>query len=245
MKTNKILERVRKGEKALGLNVRSGEEDLIELAALTGLDYVYFEGQHTSVPPETVEHMCRVADGFGITPAMRIPDQKESTILSYLDRGIRMIVVPNLKTREEAEALVEYTYYGPKGARSATGIRMIFNAAKTDRKYVYNFTNENTMLVPQLESITAFENLDEILTVDGIDYFTGGPEDIAQSLDLPGEPDHPKAKEAFAKAVDKVHAAGKHMISDIMEAIDINALVINAAESLLEKHGRKSKLLWS
>jgi 4-hydroxy-2-oxoheptanedioate aldolase len=244
MKTNKILERVRNGEKALGLNVRAGEEDLIEMAAIMGLDYVYIEGQHTSIYPVTVEHLCRVADGFGITPAMRIPNQEESTILSYLDRGMRMITVPNLKTKEEAEALVRYTYYGPKGARSATGIRMIFNAEKTDRKFVYNFTNENTILVPQLESITAFENLDEILTVDGIDYFTGGPEDIAQSMGLPGEPNHPKALEAFAHAVEKVHAAGKHMLADVTEAIDINALVISAGEALLEKHGRKTKLPW-
>jgi len=242
MKTNKILERVKNGEKALGLNVRAGEEEFIELAALMGLDYIYIEGQHSAIHPATAEHLCRVAEGFGITTGMRIPDQQESTILSYLDRGIKLIVVPNLKTKEEAEAMVKYTYYGPKGARSATGIRMIFNAVETDRKFVYNFANENTLLVPQLESITAFENLDQILTVDGIDFFMGGPEDIAQSMGLPGEPNHPEAKKAFAEAVDKVHAAGKRMLFEVVEEINILSLVIEASDKLLEKHGRKSKL---
>ena len=60
--------------------------------------------------------MCRVADALGITAGMRVPDGRESTLLSYLDRGIKQITVPNLQTKEEADALVKYTYFRAKRA---------------------------------------------------------------------------------------------------------------------------------
>ena len=122
---NRILERIRSGEKALGLAMQYPSEVLVEGAARMGLDFVSIDGQHGVVSPEMIEGVCRVADGFGITPAMRVPDQSESTLFLYLDRGMKMITVPNLQTAEEAEKLVQYTYYYPKGRRSATSQRVI------------------------------------------------------------------------------------------------------------------------
>ena len=113
-----------------------------------------------------------IADGFDITPTMRIPDGDESTILSYLDKGIRLITVPNLKTKEEAEALVQYTYYAPIGVRSSTSIRSILALKEGGRRELYNEINANTILVPQLEHINALENVEELIGVDGVDYFT-------------------------------------------------------------------------
>ena len=175
---------------------------------------------------------------------MRVPDHQPSTILTALDRCIKAITVPNLETKEQAEALVKHSYYCPKGLRSAAGIRVVLNAESGDRTYTYAVTNENTMLVPQLESITAFGNLDEILTGEGIDYFTGGPQDMAQSMGFPGQPDHPEVREVIAKLEEKVRAAGKKMMSDVTEMIALVDMGKGAAEDLLEKHGRKSQLEW-
>ena len=52
-------------------------------------------------------------------------------------------------------------------------------------------TNNDLLLMPQIEDIIAYENLDEMLTVDGVEIFAGGPNDLAQSMGFPGEPDHP------------------------------------------------------
>ncbi len=244
MITNKILERIRQGEKALGLNLKAGSEEFVELAARIGLDFVFFDGQHAALTPVSVERLCRVADGFGITPIMRVPDHRESTILSYLDVGIKLIVVPRLETRAQAEALVKYTYFAPKGMRSATSLRVRLSSQSDSRTHMYAMINENTMLVPQLESITALQNLDEILMVDGIDYFTGGSEDLAQSMGLPGQSQNPQVLETFAEAEDKIHAAGKWLISDVMESVDLISALIRSAKELLEKHGRQSRFPW-
>ena len=102
--------------------------------------------------------------------------------------------------------------------------------------------NANTIVVPQLESVTALENLDEILTVDGIDYFAGGPEDLAQSMGLPGQHDHPKIKEAYDAAAQKIRAAGKVWFDDLTEDANAFFAVKEAVEGLLIKHGRQSQL---
>ena len=116
---NNVLERIKRGEKALGISMNDPSEELVEIAGRMGLDFVNFDGQHAPLTPERVGTLCRIADGFGITPTMRIPDGEESTILSYLDRGIRQITVPNLLTRGRPKTGSS----GPSSSRSASGAR--------------------------------------------------------------------------------------------------------------------------
>ena len=162
---NKILDRIKRGEKALGLSMNEASEELVEIAGRMGLDFVNFDGQHAPLTPARVGTLCRIADGFGITPTMRIPDGQESTILSYLDRGIRQITVPNLLTKEEAQSLVKYTYFQPLGLRSSTSHKMVSYQDSQDRADLFADVNANVVLVPQIENINTVENLEEILTV--------------------------------------------------------------------------------
>jgi 2-keto-3-deoxy-L-rhamnonate aldolase RhmA len=81
---NKILERIRAGEKALGLLMIDPSELLVELAGRMGLDFVMFDGQHWPLAPQRLGALCAIADGFDVTPIMRVADQCETTILSSL-----------------------------------------------------------------------------------------------------------------------------------------------------------------
>ena len=78
---------------------------MVELAGRCGLDFVSFDAQHDPLTPAEIGEMCRIADPYGMTVSMRIPDGAESTILSYLDRGVRVITIPNLLTGEQAKEL--------------------------------------------------------------------------------------------------------------------------------------------
>ncbi len=239
---NKILERIRAGEKALGVLMIDPSELLVELAGRMGLDFVMFDGQHWPLTPQRVGTLCAIADGFDITPIMRVPDQSETSILSYLDKGIRLIIVPNLRTKEEAQVLVRYTFFAPIGARSATSKRTVLAEGKGGRSELYEQANANTMLVPQLEHIEALENVEEILSVDGIDYFEPGFEDQAQSMGLPGQAGSAVVHDAWNQCTQKVRAAGKHLLADHIEFVDAFNSVVKDAQALLEKHGRNSQL---
>ena len=244
MLTNRILERARKGEKALGLSFKEASGELVDLAARMGLDFVDFDAQHTPITPAEIADMCHIADAHGITVTMRVPDGRESTILSFLDRGVRVIVVPNLLTRQEAEDMVKYSFYAPLGLRSATSVAILKSQIDGEHPRLFAETNANTVIVPQLESIVSLENLDEILKVNGIDYFAAGPEDMAQSLGLTGQPRHPKVVETYAKIKEKLEAAGKRMFGELTETVAVFDLTKSAIAGLLEKHGRTSKLGW-
>ena len=128
-------------------------------------------GQHSPYPPDVIEDMCRIASGFNLTVTSRIADGQESTILSYLDRGVQGLVIPNLQTRAEAEAWVKYSFYAPQGLRSAASFRVSMFQTEQSRPQLYAEINAATLIIPQIESITAVENLDEILSVEGIHYF--------------------------------------------------------------------------
>ena len=238
MVANKILERIRRGEKALGLALGSYSDELVELSGVVGLDFVSYDGQHSAATPEIIDRMCRMADGFGVTPIMRVPDQIPSNILNYLDRGIKVVTVPFFETKEQAEALVRCCMFAPEGRRSYTSQRVTRFGTSTGLKAMMAETNANTVIVPQLETITAYDNLDDILSVPGIEFFGGGPNDLAQSMGHPGEPDHPECLEATEKGRAKLHAAGKRFFDEVTETVTVNVLVRDAAHALLKKHGR-------
>ncbi len=233
MPANKIIEKMRLGQKAVGISLSFYADEIIELAGVMGLDFVSYDGQHAPITPETIDRFCRMCDGWGVTPAMRVPDQIQSNILNYLDRGMRVITIPDLENRAQAEKLVEYCYFAPRGLRSYTSKRVIRFGLETDLKAMMDRTNDELLIIPQLESITAYENLDEILKVDGIEVFAGGPNDLAQSMGFPGQPDHPDCLAATEAGTRKIHAAGKRRDSDIMVSADATMAVKDAVNVML------------
>ena len=238
MPRNRVIERMRKGEKALGIDIQFYHDEVVELAGVMGLDYVHYDGQHGPTTPEIIDRMCRMCDGYGLTPTMRVPDHLAGNMLNYLDRGIRSIVVPNLETKEQAEALVKNCFFAPIGLRSFTGPRHLRFGLETDYGKVMREVNETFLLVPQLESITAYNNLDEILTVDHIEVFAGGPNDLAQSMGLPGQADHPDCLRETDQGTQKIHAAGKKRHDDITANIQATFALRDAMAALLKEHGR-------
>ena len=240
MPANKMLERIRRGEKALGLSLSFPSEEMVELAGRLGLDFVAFDGQHSAMTTEIIEGLCRVADGYGVTPMARVPDHRESTLLNYLDRGIKTVVCPNLETKGQAESLVRYCNFAPEGVRSFTSLRVVeFDlGGSSSSKQLMADTNATTLIVPQLESITAINNIDEILSVDGIKVFGWGSNDLAQSMGHVGEPGHPEVLAAQDRALEKIHAAGKMLLQEITESIPVIGCMRDAAQKLLKDHGR-------
>ena len=94
-------------------------------------------------------------------------------------------------------------------------------------------TNDNILVIAQLEDIQVLDNLDNILSVEGIDLFTSGAQDIAQSMGLPGQPNHQRVKEFEAKVRDAVHAAGRKMAEDVMASARAANLFLDGARAFL------------
>jgi len=231
--SNKILQKMRDGEKAYGIGMSYYADEIIELAGVMGLDFVNFDGQHAPTNPETIDRFCRLSDGWGVTPIMRVPDQIPSNILNYIDRGIKAITVPFVNTKEELEAVVDCCYFMPRGHRSFTSNRVARFGFVKDLKKMMEDTNNDLLLMPQIEDIKAYENLDEMLTVDGVEIFAGGPNDLAQSMGFPGEPNHPDCIKVTDEGTEKIHAAGKFRNEDVMISVEVTHALRDAIQKML------------
>ena len=86
-----------------------------------------------------------------------------------------------------------------------------------------------------LEDQSSLDNLDEILSVDGIDYFGIGPNDFSQGTGYPGQPSHPDVIRTMQEMTERIHSAGRQMAADIMEAEWITTMLIGSGRRVLER----------
>lgn len=241
-RVNNIFARNREGKKGLGLGLVYPSAEAIELVGmLGGFDYINLDGEHGLFSPESIDAMVRAADGYGLTVTARVPNLMSSTINQYLDRGVIGVLGPHVDTAEQAKQLVDACRFVPDGQRSWGGGRGTFyndggliDQPGLQRTEYMGLANENMLVMAQLETATAFSNLDEILAVDGIDAFAWGSNDLAQSMGYPGQPDHPEVKAAEASVQDRIHAAGRKMSTDISSAINLPELILSGARAYLE-----------
>jgi len=92
------------------------------------------------------------------------------------------------------------------------------------------------IVIAQIESKTAYDNLDGILSVPGLTGITGGPHDLAASLGHPREPNHPECQRLTAEAARRARAAGKTVSSDMVVSIGLPELILGAARAFAAEH---------
>ena len=233
MRVNNIIAKMKAGEMAYGCSLTFPSTAMVELMGRAGLDHVSFDGEHGPFTPESLDDLCRVADMAGLTPVARVPNIDSSTILRFLDRGIMGITGPHITNGQRARQLADACRYVPQGKRSfGSGRGAYYGDLQSGPQYMEH-VNSQILVMAQLEDVEVLENLDDILAVEGIDLFSSGAQDIAQSMGLPGQPDHPRVKEFEAQVAAKVHAAGKKMTSEVIVAAGAGRLFLDGARAFL------------
>lgn len=170
-----------------------------EIAARQPVDYVCVDMQHGAIAYESMASMVQTIELAGGTPIVRAPWNDPGIIGKVLDTGAYGVVVPMVNTRAQAEAVVDAARYVPDGSRSwgpvLAGLRRPNNRA---------WANETIAVIPMIETVEAVSNLDEILSVPGIDAIYVGPADLSISLGLEptGQPDQSVLDDALATIVD-------------------------------------------
>ena len=237
MRTNNAVAKMARGEMAYGLNLSFPSTTLIELGGRAGFDFVTFDSEHGPFTVDMLDDLCRVADMAGLTPMARVPDIEHPTILRFLDRGIMGITGPHIIDAERAQKLADACRYVPRGLRSfGSGRGAYFGDVESLPDYMTH-TNDNILVIAQLEDVQALENIADILAVDGIDLYASGAQDIAQSMGLPGQPAHPDVLDFERQVREAVHAAGKRMADDVTTSARAANLFMDGARSFLASQG--------
>jgi len=242
---NTMLKKTRQGLKAVTFLLTFPSAPLVELAAQAGFDAVFLDGEHGAFSPESVDLMCRVANGYGLSVMARVPDLAPHVVNLWLDRGVQGVIGPHVETGPEAQALADACLLPPDGRRSWGGGRGTeFNDdVKLGEGYggklgFARWTNANMVVLAQIESRKGYENLDAILAVRGLTGITGGPNDFAASLGHPGEPDHPERQRLTADAERRARAAGKSVASDLYASLGVQELMLGSGRAFVAGHTR-------
>jgi 2-keto-3-deoxy-L-rhamnonate aldolase RhmA len=197
---NRVKGILREGKATLGAWVNFGTPDSAEIMAHMGLDWLVFDTEHGPWSVETVQDMLRATSGTEVVPIVRVPWNDPVMIKRALDIGAYGVVVPWINTKEEAIKAVSGAKYPPKGIRGCGPRRAALYGLK--RNEYLEVANELVMVIAQIETREAVENLDDILSVDGIDVIFIGPADLASSHGLLGKPRDPKNLETMDRILD-------------------------------------------
>lgn len=176
-----------------------------ELVARQPVDYICVDTQHGAIDYLTSVSMIQAIELAGGTPIVRVPWNEPGIIGKSLDAGAHGVIVPMVNTRAEAERVVRSARYVPEGARS-WGPIMAAQRHPDNRAWA----NETISVIPMIETREAIANLDEILSVPGIDAVYVGPADLSLSLGLEpsGNADETLLDEALATIVDACRRHG-------------------------------------
>ena len=170
------------------------------------------------------ESMVRAAEVGGITPIVRVPGHDPKVILRYLDVGAQGIMAPNVNSVREASAIVDAVKYSPQGKRGLGPGRSASNGLRQPLREYAPKENEETLIIAQLENISAMSELKELVRTPGIDAFEIGTADLSASMGFPGESTRPEVQNAVELFVAAVLEAGSVIGDTATDAADAAAL---------------------
>ncbi len=178
-----------------------------EISAAAGFDWLLIDGEHGLNTLTGIAEQLRAIAPFDTHAVVRVPAGEPWIIKQVLDAGAMTVLVPLVNSAEEARRMAEAVRYPPEGVRGFAGIVRAAGWGR-DRAYLLH-ANEEICLLVQMESREAYEALDAILTVEGIDGVFIGPWDFAASLGHPGNPMHPEVRRFIEDAILRIREAGK------------------------------------
>jgi 2-keto-3-deoxy-L-rhamnonate aldolase RhmA len=213
MLANRTKAKLAAGEIVFGSEIMFPSADVVEILAYAGLDFIYMDMEHSATTHESLSHMIRACEIGGATPLVRIPEsvpgEYPGVILRILDLGAMGVIVPHVDTPEEAKAVVDAVKYAPLGRRGMfdVGRQTGYGTRMSAPEYVKR-ANEETLVVVMIESTEGLANVDDILSVEGVDVVQIGSSDLSASMGFRGDLAAPEVVAAIDCIVAAAHRHG-------------------------------------
>ncbi len=165
----------------VGTFSKSQDPAFIEIIGHAGFDFVVLDLEHGPNTVLSLQNLIRAAEVTGLVPIVRVKEDTPSLISEVLDAGAAGIQVPQISAKSEAEEVLQAARFNPLGMRGVCRFVRAADYSSLDR-YEYFARANTTVIVMQLEGVGAVENIQEILSVPGLDIVFIGPYDLSQSL---------------------------------------------------------------
>ena len=177
-----------------------------ETMAHQGWDSLTIDLQHGVVDYQAMVGMLQAISTTPTVPVVRVPWLEAGILMKALDAGAYGVICPMINTREDAQKLVAWTHYAPRGTRSFGPVRALLYGGPDYPQHA----NDTIVTFAMIETAAALDNLDSILSVEGLDAVYIGPSDLSLSLGCRPTMDdlEPKAAEAVEHILARAKAHG-------------------------------------
>lgn len=218
LKPNKLKKLLKDGGIAYGTCMCAYSPNLVELAGLIGYDFCRIDNEHAWRQDDIMEHMIRAAVIADIVPLVRVDKDNPYIIRKVLEIGAAGFIIPNIKNAEEVKYIVKAAKFPPEGERGFSGLCFSGGYGTIPAEKWRKWSNEETMVGIMIENHEAVENIEEIMSVSGLDFVMFGPADYSISIGLP-KPDknNPRVQEAIKLTAETARKYGKSMILPVGE----------------------------
>nr|WP_244960583.1 HpcH/HpaI aldolase/citrate lyase family protein [Pseudoclavibacter chungangensis] len=191
----------------IGMWVCSGSPLVAEICAGSGLDWLLIDAEHAPLGLESIQLQLQAVAAYPITPVVRVPVGDAVLIKQYLDLGAQNLLVPMVNTAEEAAAAVAASRYPPRGVRGVGSA--LARGARWNRVEDYLARAHDLVSVTvQIETAEAVANAEDIARTEGLAGIFIGPSDLAASMGLLGQQEHPDVVASVERTIRAANTLG-------------------------------------
>lgn len=208
MLQNKIKWALKEDKAVLGTGlVGFASAPVLRTLANSGVQWLFVDMEHSSIDVSDLLETVQFANALGMCSVPRIPSLEYHWVARALDTGSLSVMVPRIESAEQAELAVKWAKFPPLGIRGAGSPAHLSYAPVTWAEGV-EIANRESMVVLQIESRKAVDNIESIASVPGVDAFLLGPLDMSISLGHPGDLDSEESHEQFRRVCHVARAHG-------------------------------------
>jgi 4-hydroxy-2-oxoheptanedioate aldolase len=216
--------RVLSGDALLGCFLTWPVQGLPEVLGLAKFDFVVLDAEHGFFTIESIESMVRASDVAELPAVVRVPSCPAAEVGRSLDAGAAGILYPRAESAAMVRQGVEAAKYAPAGKRGLGGVRANRYGTMLFEEFVRE-ANASTVVIAQIETRGALDDLDAIARLDGVDVLYVGPNDLTFALGIPGKYTEPAYQRELARIAQTAKAAGKTSGIMLARADQIPALL--------------------
>jgi 2-keto-3-deoxy-L-rhamnonate aldolase RhmA len=194
---NAMLDKIRRGEPVFGqMLLELFTPGVPAMLANCGLDFVLFDMEHGRCDLALVAGLINSARGSHIVPLVRVPDVGFTPLSRVLDIGALGVMAPRVETGEQMRDIISQLKYAPTGRRGVA-LGIAHDSYKASGPSYFEEANSKVIVLALVETVRAFENLDDIVSTPGLDVAWMGHYDLTVSMGIPAQFDHPRFLDAM------------------------------------------------
>ncbi|RKF16608.1 2-dehydro-3-deoxyglucarate aldolase [Roseovarius spongiae] len=204
---NSVKEALAQGQTQLGLWCSLGSALVTEVMAGSGCDWLLIDAEHSPNDLLSVVAQLQAVGADDVEACVRLPEDNPTLVKQFMDAGARSLMIPNVKTAEQARQIVASARYAPEGVR---GFSVGHRANRFGRVKDYHANApRNQMLILQIECKEGVANASQIAAVEGVDVLFVGPGDLSTNMGAMHNAGADHVQQAIGSVLKAAQDAGK------------------------------------